>query len=70
MPNKHRDLNSMKKKKYATWQVNLSNMKLINKSKVMSRYEYILELAMANTDQCLTELIELPIEELEELVGW
>ena len=36
----------------------------------MSKYEYILELAMANTDQCLTELIELPIEELEELVGW
>ena len=36
----------------------------------MSRYEYMLEVAMANTDQCLTELIELDIDELEELIGW
>ena len=42
----------------------------MSNTEVMSRYEYILELAMANTDQCLTELIELDIDELEELVGW
>lgn len=36
----------------------------------MSRYEYMLEVAMANTDMCLTELIELGTDELEELIGW
>jgi hypothetical protein len=36
----------------------------------MSKYEYLLELGMANTDLCLTQLIELDIDELEELVGF
>jgi len=33
-------------------------------------YEYLIELAMANTDLCLTELLELDGEELEEIVGF
>jgi hypothetical protein len=33
-------------------------------------YEYLIELAMANTDLCLTELLELDREELEEIAGF
>ena len=33
-------------------------------------YEYLIELAIANTDLCLTELMELDITELEEIVGF
>jgi len=33
-------------------------------------YEYLIELAMANTDLCLTELLELDRHELEDLAGF
>jgi len=33
-------------------------------------YEYLIELALANTDICLTELLELDRDELEEIVGF
>lgn len=36
----------------------------------MSRYEYMLEVAMASTDMDLLELMELDIDELEEAIGW
>lgn len=42
----------------------------MSNTEVMSRYEYMLEVAMSNTDMCLTELIELGTDELEELIGW
>jgi len=35
-----------------------------------STYEYLLELGMENTDLCLTELLELDIDELEEILGF
>lgn len=36
----------------------------------MKYYEYKLELAMANTDMDLLELMELDIDELDELIGF
>ena len=36
----------------------------------MLPYEYKLELAMANTDMDLLDLIELDINELDELIGF
>ena len=33
-------------------------------------YEYLIELAIANTNLCLTELMELDRTELEEIVGF
>lgn len=33
-------------------------------------YEYKLELAMANTDMDLVDLIELQTDELDELIGF
>ena len=35
-----------------------------------STHEYLLELGMQNTDLCLTELHELDIDELEEILGF
>lgn len=36
----------------------------------MLTYEYKLELALANTDMDLCDLIELDINELDELIGF
>lgn len=36
----------------------------------MIPYEYKLELAMANTDMDLVDLIELQTDELDELIGF
>ena len=33
-------------------------------------YEYKIELAMANTDMDLAEIIELSIDELDEIIGF
>jgi len=36
----------------------------------MVPYEYKIELAMANTDMNLLDLIELSIDELDEIIGF